>query len=52
MILNDLKVKVDGSFSREIVIDDDGEELVYIFPDTNAFISVLKRKVSKEVLSE
>ncbi|MFW9824325.1 MAG: hypothetical protein ACFFE4_15385 [Candidatus Thorarchaeota archaeon] len=52
MILNDLKVKVDGSFSREIVIDDDGEELVYIFPDTKAFISVLKRKLNKEILSK
>ncbi len=50
MILNDLKVKVDGSFSKEIIIEDDGEELVYIFPDTKEFISILKRKLNKEIV--
>jgi hypothetical protein len=50
MILNDLKVKVNGSFSKEIVIEDDGEELVYIFPDTKEFISILKRKLNKEIV--
>ncbi|MFX0029527.1 MAG: hypothetical protein ACFE8B_09975 [Candidatus Hermodarchaeota archaeon] len=50
MILNDLKAKVDGRFSKEIIIDDDGEELVYVFPDTREFISILRRKATKEVV--
>ena len=41
MILNDLKAKVDGRFSKEIVVEDDGEDLVYVFPDTTEFISIL-----------
>ena len=52
MILNDLKTKVEGNFSREISIEDDGEELVYIFPDTKEFISILKRKLNKEFVSK
>ena len=52
MILNDLKAKVEGSFSREIIIEDDGEEFVYVFPDTKEFISILKRKLHKEIVSE
>ena len=52
MILNDLKVKVNGSFSKEIIIEDDGDELVYIFPDTKEFISILRRKINKEVVSK
>jgi len=50
MILNDLKVKVDGRFSKEIVVEDDGEDLVYVFPDTAEFISILRRKMHKEVI--
>ncbi len=50
MILNDLKVKVNGTFSREIIIEDDGEEVVYIFPDTKEFISILRRKLNKEIV--
>ena len=48
MILNDLKAKVDGGFSKEIVVEDDGEDLVYVFPDTKEFISILRRKINKE----
>lgn len=50
MILNDLKAKVDGRFSKEIVVEDDGEDLVYVFPDTTEFISILRRKMHKEVI--
>lgn len=50
MILNDLKAKVDGRFSKEIFVEDDGEDLVYVFPDTTEFISILRRKMHKEVL--
>ncbi|MHA2400387.1 MAG: hypothetical protein ACXADU_16055 [Promethearchaeota archaeon] len=46
--MNDLRVKVDGRFSKEIVVEDDGEEVVYVFPDTKEFISILKRKINKE----
>jgi hypothetical protein len=45
MILNDLKTKVKGKF----VIEDDGEPFTYVFPDTKEFISILKRKINKEV---
>ena len=48
MILNDLRIKVDGRFSKEFVVEDDGEEVVYVFPDTKEFISILKRKINKE----
>ena len=51
MILNDLKSKVDGRFTREIIIDDDGEDLVYVFPGTKEFISILRRKINKEAVS-
>ncbi|MHA2183880.1 MAG: hypothetical protein ACXAAI_02685 [Promethearchaeota archaeon] len=46
--MDDLRVKVDGRFSKEIVVEDDGEEVVYVFPDTKEFISILKRKINKE----
>ena len=47
MIVNDLNKKVGIKFSKDIVIDDDGDDVVYVFPDTNEFISVLKRKFIK-----
>ncbi len=51
MILNDLKAKVDGRFSKEIVVEyEDDEDLVYVFPDTTEFISILRRKMHKEVI--
>jgi len=52
MILNDLKVKVEGSFSKEIIIEDDGEDFIYVFPDTKEFISILRRKLHKEIVSK
>jgi hypothetical protein len=52
MILNDLKAKVEGSFSKEIIIEDDGEEFIYVFPDTKEFISILIRKLNKEIVSK
>ncbi|HEC37128.1 MAG TPA: hypothetical protein ENI29_02765 [bacterium] len=51
MILNDLKVEVEGRFYKEIIVDDDEEDLVYIFPDTEKFISILRRKMNKEIIS-
>jgi len=53
MILNDLKAKVDGRFSKEIVVEyEDDEDLVYVFPDTKEFISILRRKINKEAVSK
>ncbi len=55
MIVNDLNKKVVGRFYKEIIIDDehDGENITYIFPDTQEFISVLNRKfVTKKLIAE
>jgi len=55
MIVNDLNKKVVGRFYKEIIIDDehDGENITYIFPSTQEFISVLNRKfVTKKLISE
>jgi len=52
MILNDLKAKVEGRFYKEIIVDDDEEDLVYIFPDTEKFISILRRKMNREIVSQ
>ena len=53
MILNDLNTKVKGKFYKEITIDDDGEDLVYVFPDTKEFLSIIRRKeIKKEIVSK
>ena len=49
MILNDLKVKVDGKFSKEISIEDDGDNIIYVFPDTEEFLSILGIKINREI---
>ena len=50
MILNDLKAKVKGKFYKEFVIEDDGDGLTYVFPDTTEFISIIRRKEIKQKL--
>jgi len=54
MILNDLKTKVEeGRFFKEIAIEDNGENIVYVFPDTKEFLSVIRRNIfKKKLLSE
>lgn len=54
MIVNDLKKKVIGRFYKEITIDShEGEDITYVFPDTEEFISVLKRKfVNQKLISK
>lgn len=53
MILNDLKIKVKGKFSKEIVVEDDGEDLVYVFPDTREFLSIIRRKeIRRELIAQ
>jgi hypothetical protein len=48
MIVNDLNRKVKDKFYKEIEIEDNGEGVAYVFPDTKEFISVLKRKLIKD----
>jgi len=49
MILNDMKVKVKGNFFKEVTIEDDGDNITYVFPDTEEFLSILRRKINKEL---
>jgi hypothetical protein len=48
MRYNDLNTKVRGRFHKEITIDDDDNDITYIFPDTKEFISILKRDLNKK----
>lgn len=48
MIVNDLNRKVKDKFYKEIEIEDNGEDISYVFPDTKEFIAVLKRKLMKD----
>jgi len=51
MILNDLKTKVEGRFFKEVIIeDDDYGNIVYVFPDTKEFLSVIRRNTLKKAL--
>ena len=50
MILNDMKVKVEGKFFKEVAVDDDGNNITYVFPDTSEFLSILRRKINKELI--
>jgi hypothetical protein len=53
MILNDLNTKVKGKFYKEIIIEDDGEDFVYVFPDTKEFLSIMRRKeIKKKLISK
>ena len=52
MILNDMKIKVKGRFFKEITIDDDGDNVVYVFPDTKEFISILRRDINRKLISD
>ena len=49
MILNDMKVKIEGKFFKEVTIEDDGDNFTYVFPDTEEFLSILRRKINKEL---
>ena len=53
MILNDLKTKVEGRFYKEVTIKDDGENIVYVFPDTKEFLSMIRRNaINKKLVTE
>ena len=49
MILNDMKMKVEGKFFKEVTMDDDGDNITYVFPDTKEFLLILRRKINKEL---
>jgi len=49
MILNDMKLKVEGRFFKEVTVEDDGDNITYVFPDTEEFLSILRRKLNKEL---
>ncbi|MFX0008051.1 MAG: hypothetical protein ACFFA7_06330 [Promethearchaeota archaeon] len=51
--MNDLNTKVKGKFYKEIIIEDDSEDFVYVFPDTKEFLSIMRRKeIKKELISK
>jgi len=51
MIVNDMNTKVKGSFFKEITVDDDEDgNITYVFPDTNEFIAIIKRKLAKDLI--
>jgi len=47
-----MKIKVKGRFFKEITIDDDGDDVVYVFPDTKEFISILRRDINRKLISD
>ncbi len=49
MILNDMKMKVEGKFIKEVTMDDDGDSITYVFPDTKEFLSILRRRINKDL---
>ncbi|MHA1275315.1 MAG: hypothetical protein ACTSPD_02070 [Promethearchaeota archaeon] len=51
MIVNDLDRKIlRASFSKTITINDDGENAIYIFPNTKSFIAGINKKKNAEQL--
>ena len=53
MLFNDIKTKVNGRFFKEIELDSEGnDEVVYVFPDTKEFISILRRDMNKKLISD
>ena len=51
MIVNDYNNRVSSAgFSKVITIEDDGEDMVYVFPKTTEFISEIQKKRNAEKL--
>lgn len=44
-----MRMKVEGKFFKEVTIEDDGDNITYVFPDTEEFLSILRRKINKEL---
>ena len=47
-----MRIKVKGRFYKEITIDDNDDDLVYVFPDTKEFISILRRDINRKLISD
>lgn len=52
MLFNDMKTKVKGHFYKEITVDDGDDDIVYVFPDTKEFISILRRDINRKLVSD
>ena len=52
MILNDMDHKIEEKYFREITIEGEHDGITYIFPSTLEFISVIKRKLNKELIQD
>lgn len=52
MRYDDLNTKVRGKFYKEISIDESDGDITYIFPDTEEFISILKRKMNTKAAKQ
>ena len=50
MIVNELNKKVKGKYYKEITIEDDGNNIGYIFPNTEEFIKIIKRHTVKKII--
>ncbi|MHA1318778.1 MAG: hypothetical protein ACTSQ1_03080 [Promethearchaeota archaeon] len=44
-----MKMKVEGKFIKEVTMDDDGDSITYVFPDTKEFLSILRRRINKDL---
>ncbi|MHA1669345.1 MAG: hypothetical protein ACTSV5_02075 [Promethearchaeota archaeon] len=47
-----MKSKVKGRFFKEITINDNNDDVVYVFPDTKKFISILRRDINRKLVSD
>ena len=53
MIVNDFNNKVGSTgFSKVITFDDDGDDMVYVFPKTTEFIAEIQKKQNAEKLHQ
>ncbi|MEJ2249838.1 MAG: hypothetical protein P8Y70_05695 [Candidatus Lokiarchaeota archaeon] len=48
MYVNDLNEKVKERFYKEITVEDEGDDISYVFPDTSEFIKIIKRKMIRD----
>ncbi|TXT63217.1 MAG: hypothetical protein BAJALOKI3v1_410013 [Promethearchaeota archaeon] len=44
MIVNDLNKEVEGKYNTQVIIDDNGEDIIYVFPKTENFITIREKK--------
>ncbi|MBD3215825.1 MAG: hypothetical protein GF311_24660 [Candidatus Lokiarchaeota archaeon] len=44
MIVDDLNKEVEGKYNTQVIIEDNSEDITYIFPRTENFIKIVERK--------